>query len=73
MERTEREYRQAEGYCLTAMHSLRRFDSEEAVRCLEAAIHTIKQEQQRAAREERLKFRDTRPAPPPTPINYDDF
>lgn len=65
MDKTERAYDYAAGLCLNAMLALRRFDGKEAIEELQAAIRGIEDEQRRAQREDRVRFRTVQPAPPP--------
>ena len=67
MDRTEREYHTAAGYCLDAMQSLRRFSGKEAIDALQSAIRTIENEQRRAQREDRLRFGRVQAEPPVRP------
>lgn len=71
-DRTEREYRVAEGRCLAAVISLRRFDSAEAIRDLKSAIRIIEAEKARAQREDVLRYNRVIPANVPT-LAPDDF
>lgn len=55
-DKTEQAYRSAEGRCLDAMQSLRRFSGAEAIASLKTAIRTIEAEQARARREDHLRY-----------------
>jgi predicted metal-dependent hydrolase len=72
MGKTEQAYHHAAGRCLDAMQALRRFNGTEAVEELKAAIRAIEDEQRRAQREDRLRFRSVQAAPPP-PSEPDPF
>lgn len=67
-DKTADAYRYAEGRCIDALVSLRRFSGNEAIESLRAAIHMIEQEQNRAKREDRLKFGKTYSRPEPFPL-----
>ena len=68
MDKTERAYHAASGWCLDAMGALRRFDGSDAIDALRSAIRTIEEEQRRAKREDRIHWNAVAaPEPPPAP------
>ena len=54
-DKTATAYRIAEGHCLDAMVSLRRFAGTDAIDSLRAAISTVEQERARARAADRLR------------------
>lgn len=73
MDHTERAYHYAAGRCINAMQALRGLNGKEAIDELRAAIRAIEDEQRRAQREDRLRFRAVVAAPPPLPAEPDPF